>query len=127
MAILSGAWSFLTKRQVRRTHIYDILRALIIGIATSVLACVDISRLYHSIRGQEMIKLYVLFTMIEIFDKLCCSLGQDILDALYFTTRCQPIRGVRLLLDFMVAAVFVDILLCGIYRIISRIFLNHSH
>ena len=65
------------------------------------------SRVYHSIRGQAMIKLYVLFTMIEIFDRLCCSLGQDVLDALYFTTRFQTYQYGRLVIDFLVAAIFV--------------------
>ena len=33
-----------------------------------------------------MIKLYVIFNMLEIFDKLCTSFGQDILEALYSGT-----------------------------------------
>ena len=34
------------------------------------------SRIYHYIRGQAFIKLYVMFNMLEIFDKLCAALGQ---------------------------------------------------
>lgn len=37
---------------------------LLIGVF--VLLQVDMSRVYHAIRGQAMIKLYVLFTMIEV-------------------------------------------------------------
>lgn len=43
----------------------------------------DPSRIYHTIRGQAVLKLYVVFNVLEIFDKLCCSVGQDILDALF--------------------------------------------
>ena len=31
---------------------------------------------YHSVRGQAVIKLYVVFNVLEIFDKLCASFGQ---------------------------------------------------
>ena len=36
----------------------------------------NMSRVYHYIRGQTLIKLYVLTAMMEIFDKLLCSFGQ---------------------------------------------------
>lgn len=39
--------------------------------------------MYHSVRGQDTIKLYVIFNVLEIVDRLCCSLGQDLLDALF--------------------------------------------
>ncbi|KAI8456936.1 eukaryotic membrane protein family-domain-containing protein, partial [Phakopsora pachyrhizi] len=41
------------------------------------------SRMYHSVRGQDYIKLYVIFNVLEIADRLCCSFGQDILDSLF--------------------------------------------
>lgn len=53
-------------RVFRRTHFYDLLVAVILVVATSVLWRVDMSRVYHAIRGQAMIKLYVIFTMIEV-------------------------------------------------------------
>ncbi|KAK9897095.1 DUF747-domain-containing protein [Cystobasidium minutum MCA 4210] len=42
----------------------------------------DASKMYHSVRGQEVIKLYVIFNVLEIADRLCCSFGQDLLDSL---------------------------------------------
>ncbi|EFP81512.2 hypothetical protein PGT21_002847 [Puccinia graminis f. sp. tritici] len=62
----------------------DLLQGLLI-----ILVCVflhhvtDASRMYHSVRGQETIKLYVIFNVLEIADRLCCSFGQDILDSLF--------------------------------------------
>jgi hypothetical protein len=53
-------------RVFRRTHFYDLMVAVIIAVGTFVLWRVDMSRVYHAIRGQAMIKLYVLFTMIEV-------------------------------------------------------------
>ncbi|EGG05753.1 uncharacterized protein MELLADRAFT_87625 [Melampsora larici-populina 98AG31] len=37
----------------------------------------------HALSGQETIKLYVIFNVLEIADRLCCSFGQDILDSLF--------------------------------------------
>lgn len=57
----------------------------------------DPSRVYHSIRGQAVLKLYVVYNVLEICDKLCCSLGVDILDALFSKSTLgnspQDVRG----------------------------------
>ena len=37
---------------------------------------IDMSQAYHSVRNQAMLKLYVIFNLLEIFDKLCASFGQ---------------------------------------------------
>lgn len=39
------------------------------------------SRWYHMIRGQSHLKLYVLYNVLEVGDRLCTSLGLDILEA----------------------------------------------
>jgi hypothetical protein len=46
---------------------------------------VDTSVMYHLVRGQAVIKLYIFYNMLEVADKLLSSFGQDILDALYWT------------------------------------------
>ncbi|KAH7914117.1 eukaryotic membrane protein family-domain-containing protein [Hygrophoropsis aurantiaca] len=62
----------------------DILRTLLLVISTIVLIpLTDASKIYHSIRGQDTIKLYVIFNALEIADRLCASIGQDILDCLF--------------------------------------------
>ena len=38
------------------------------------------SIIYHFIRGQEVVKLYVLFSVLEICDKLLYSFGADMLE-----------------------------------------------
>ena len=43
----------------------------------------DASRMYHSIRGQSAIKLYVIYNVLEVFDRLFSALGQDILECLF--------------------------------------------
>lgn len=62
----------------------DLLQGLLIILVCLFLHHVtDASRMYHFVRGQETIKLYVIFNVLEIADRLCCSFGQDILDSLF--------------------------------------------
>ncbi len=46
----------------------------------------DASRLYHNIRAQSAVKLYVLFNVGEVMDKLLSSFGLDVFDALFAET-----------------------------------------
>jgi hypothetical protein len=43
----------------------------------------DPSRMYHGIRGQAAIKLYVIYNVLEVCDRLFSALGQDILECLF--------------------------------------------
>ncbi|OQR82328.1 hypothetical protein ACHHYP_16223 [Achlya hypogyna] len=107
LALASAAVSLCYKRTFRRSHMHDVLLAIIMVLSTTVLYMVDMSRVYHLIRGQALIKLYVLFTMLEIVDKLFSSLGQDVLDAMYFTVKYQPRRVGRMAFDFTVCSIYL--------------------
>ncbi|CAG8480813.1 7673_t:CDS:10 [Diversispora eburnea] len=61
----------------------DLLKGLLILLVYVSLQSVDASKMYHSIRGQSAIKLYVIFNVLEILDRLCCSFSGDILDSLF--------------------------------------------
>ncbi|KAJ8606607.1 hypothetical protein MRB53_040836 [Persea americana] len=61
----------------------DILKSGLILLTCIILNQLDASRIYHNIRGQAAIKLYVLYNVLEIGDKLFCALGQDVLDCLF--------------------------------------------
>ncbi|KDQ21929.1 hypothetical protein BOTBODRAFT_26332 [Botryobasidium botryosum FD-172 SS1] len=62
----------------------DILRMLLLVISMAILIpLTDASKIYHSIRGQDTIKLYVIFNALEIADRLFTSIGQDIIDCLF--------------------------------------------
>lgn len=66
----------------------DIITLALIWVSVGFLSVpyLDILRMYHDVRGQAHIKLYVMFGVLEVGDKLCLSLGQDILNVLYTTT-----------------------------------------
>jgi Eukaryotic membrane protein family len=70
----------------RVSTVIDLMHLSVFVFTSMVLASFDISYIYHNIRGQSVIKLYVVFNVMEIFDRLCCSFGVDILDSLGWTT-----------------------------------------
>lgn len=43
----------------------------------------DSSNLYHSIRSQSTLKLYVIFNVLEVLDKLFSSFGLDLIDSFF--------------------------------------------
>ncbi|XP_078171283.1 protein POLLEN DEFECTIVE IN GUIDANCE 1-like isoform X2 [Carex rostrata] len=56
---------------------------IVLGLGVASLQMIDISLIYHVIRGQGTIKLYVVYNVLEIFDKLCQSFGEDVLQVLF--------------------------------------------
>ncbi|PTU24402.1 hypothetical protein P175DRAFT_0497535 [Aspergillus ochraceoroseus IBT 24754] len=61
----------------------DILKGLLMITTCSVLMYFDASRMYHWIRGQAAIKLYVIYNVLEVSDRLFAALGQDVLECLF--------------------------------------------
>jgi len=94
------------KFQFHRRHTYQLIQvSIILAVYRFVLIPISISKVYHWIRGQAMLKLYVLIAMAEIFDRLMCSLGQDCLDSLYWNTTRWP-RSSRMLISVSIALVY---------------------
>ncbi|EKD03720.1 hypothetical protein A1Q2_01946 [Trichosporon asahii var. asahii CBS 8904] len=86
------AASRIISRLVRRqsvtpippAHVQSLMRMALIVIPAIILLCgTDTSKMYHSVRGQDTIKLYVIFNALEIGDRLCCAFGQDVIDTLF--------------------------------------------
>ena len=87
-------------------HSYQLLQVSIIYIVyTYALLPISIGKLYHWIRGQAMLKLYVLIAMVEVFDRLMCSLGQDCLDSLYWNMTRRP-KSSRMVVSVVVVLVY---------------------
>jgi hypothetical protein len=79
-----------TSRQRRSTpsllgvnHKADLLQGLLIVFSCILLMQFDASRIYHAIRGQSAMKLYVIYNVLEVFDRLFSALGQDIIECLF--------------------------------------------
>lgn len=62
-----------TPSALRQNHKADILKGLLILISCSILMHFDASRMYHGIRGQAAIKLYVIYNVLEVCIPNICS------------------------------------------------------
>jgi hypothetical protein len=80
-------WSLLkqpfSNKSLTPAQSFDLLRMTLCIICTYFLTYIDGIAIYDFIRSQSVIKLYVVFNSMEIFDKLATSLGQDLLDTLW--------------------------------------------
>ncbi|XP_023328133.1 transmembrane anterior posterior transformation protein 1 homolog [Eurytemora carolleeae] len=72
-------------RMLFPAEIIDILKVLIILVCCYAMSYVDTSMLYHMIKSQSVIKLYLMYNMIEVADRLFSAFGQDTIDALFWT------------------------------------------
>lgn len=92
-----------------RRHLYVLIQCLLVWfVFYHVLHPISIGKLYHWIRGQAMLKLYVLIAIVEVFDRLLCSFGQDAWDSLYWNTRRRPWHP-RMVVSMIVVGVYVTI------------------
>jgi len=71
------------KNAFKTRHKSDILKGLLMLFCCIALQYIDVSRLYHFVRGQNIVKLYLIYNLMENFDKLCSAFGHDVLDSLF--------------------------------------------
>jgi len=72
-------------RLIHPAEIIDLLKSIIIASCCYAMSYVDTSMLYHMIKSQSVIKLYLMYNMIEVADRLFSAFGQDTIDALFWT------------------------------------------
>ncbi|KAJ1971030.1 hypothetical protein H4R34_005872, partial [Dimargaris verticillata] len=53
----------------------DLMKGLLIAMCCAMLQSFDSVQLYHMVRGQLTIKVYIIFNMLEVFDWLCSAFG----------------------------------------------------
>ena len=67
MRLLGNIFSWKRAPSLPAAQKADILRILLLVVSTIILTpLTDASRIYHSIRGQDTIKLYVIFNALEV-------------------------------------------------------------
>ncbi|KAL9604665.1 MAG: hypothetical protein Q9219_000385 [cf. Caloplaca sp. 3 TL-2023] len=69
--------------QLGPDHKADLVKGFLIVCSCIILMQFDASRMYHGIRGQAAIKLYVIYNVLEVCDRLFSAIGQDILECLF--------------------------------------------
>lgn len=74
-----------SQRILAPADICDLLKGTIWIICSWAMFYVDTNMLYHLIKSQSIIKLYIFYNMLEVGDRLLSAFGQDIIDALFWT------------------------------------------
>ena len=103
------SWTSMSKQSTNRSYTtsslvlhasyrFDLMRGVLLVIGSLSLYHMNMGALYHYIRGQTMVKLYVLTGMLEVFDKLLCSFGRDAFASLFSATKSR--KSFRTLLFF---------------------------
>ncbi|XP_074280629.1 protein POLLEN DEFECTIVE IN GUIDANCE 1 [Silene latifolia] len=90
-------WRSITRRQLKKlsaAELSDFGCILVLAGGIVLLGRTDISLIYHMIRGQGIIKLYVVYNVLEIFDKLWQSFGGDVFQTFFNSAEglacCSP-------------------------------------
>jgi hypothetical protein len=86
LAVILKLWK---GRKFRNRDYRDLMRLFVLICCWFCLSYINMSRVYHYIRGQSVLKLYVIYNMLQVSDKLFCSFGEDILDSLFLSIQTQ--------------------------------------
>ncbi|XP_063381483.1 protein TAPT1 homolog [Cydia fagiglandana] len=63
----------------------DVLKGFILLICSILMCYIDTNMMYHLVKSQSVMKLYIFFNMLEVGDRLFSAFGQDTIDALFWT------------------------------------------
>lgn len=80
-----GMWKRKSKTILTPAEICDLLKSSIIIACSAMMLQVDTNMMYHLIKSQSVIKLYIFYNMLEVGDRLFSAFGQDTIDALFWT------------------------------------------
>uniref|UniRef100_A0A8D8LKT5 Protein TAPT1 homolog n=1 Tax=Cacopsylla melanoneura TaxID=428564 RepID=A0A8D8LKT5_9HEMI len=95
---------------LRPAEICDIIKATILILCSCLMCYVDTSMMYHLIKSQSVIKLYIFYNMLEVGDRLFSSFGQDTIDALFWTAtepRDKKRQHLGVIPHYLIALVYV--------------------
>lgn len=73
------------EQHLRPAEICDLLKGIVVISCWAVTWKVDTSMMYHLVKSQSVIKLYIFYNMLEVGDRLFSAFGQDTIDALLWT------------------------------------------
>jgi hypothetical protein len=105
---MRGLWKWVTFRQMSHIERSDFLRTLVLLVSVVVFNhSIDFSAVYHYIRAQSLLKLYFIYNMLEIIERLVRSWGNDLMDGLI---RSAALSGSRI-------SVFINWLVVLLYSL----------
>lgn len=105
----------LKKGRIPVTRKADIIKGMNFLLVLYLLMQLDTSKIYHNIRGQSAIKHYVMFNVLEVADKLCSAVGQDILDCLLSANTLNISRRGNSVYNYIRPFIFVVLAIFYVY------------
>ncbi|XP_045523247.1 protein TAPT1 homolog isoform X1 [Pieris brassicae] len=63
----------------------DVLKGFILLVCSIIMCYIDTNMMYHLVKSQSVMKLYIFYNMLEVGDRLFSAFGQDTIDALFWT------------------------------------------
>lgn len=63
----------------------DALKGSILLVCSILMCYIDTNMMYHLVKSQSVMKLYIFYNMLEVGDRLFSAFGQDTIDALFWT------------------------------------------
>ncbi|KAG5344663.1 TAPT1 protein, partial [Acromyrmex charruanus] len=73
------------ERYLSPAEVCDLLKGIVVVGCWAATWKVDTSMMYHLVKSQSVIKLYIFYNMLEVGDRLFSAFGQDTIDALLWT------------------------------------------
>ncbi|EFN63552.1 Protein TAPT1-like protein [Camponotus floridanus] len=74
-----------TEMYLSPAEMCDLLKGIVVVGCWAATWKVDTSMMYHLVKSQSVIKLYIFYNMLEVGDRLFSAFGQDAIDALLWT------------------------------------------
>mmetsp|Transcript_5349 Transcript_5349/g.13030 ORF Transcript_5349/g.13030 Transcript_5349/m.13030 type:complete len:647 (-) Transcript_5349:264-2204(-) len=101
-----GSFQFLRDFRWRPEYLRDLSNMFLLAAAFLGLGYLNIPKLYHAVRAQSFMKLYVLYNMLSLFARLFYSFGEDLLDSLYGCCSNKRTTTLRFVVNLAVTAGF---------------------
>ncbi|EDQ89675.1 uncharacterized protein MONBRDRAFT_32336 [Monosiga brevicollis MX1] len=113
-----------------RRDIFPLVQFLLLITGCWLLTKADLSYIYHNIKTQSTVKLYVIVNMFEVLDRLATAMGMDIMlslsGALESTFSASNVRNILLLAAGVFIYLFVHIFVI-LYQVIALSVAINAH
>lgn len=80
-----GLLSHPTKGILKPAETCDMIKGVILIICSILMCYIDTNMMYHLVKSQSVMKLYIFYNMLDVGDRLFSAFGQDTIDALFWT------------------------------------------
>ncbi|XP_049872451.1 protein TAPT1 homolog [Pectinophora gossypiella] len=80
-----GIYSHPRKNVLKPAETCDVLKGFILLVCSILMCYIDTNMMYHLVKSQSVMKLYIFYNMLEVGDRLFSAFGQDTIDALFWT------------------------------------------